>query len=1013
MCVDVHRIVISDAGSTPATSTQINTLVIIMSYQPFESLCEYYLDYLVEDSTDSISAFVSGNNHSYVQLGHPEFSSRDNLSLTPQEQTELRNVYSQQTQGNQRKTWWYGYPVAVKFITGKNNWQGGILKPLFIVPLQINNGIVTLLPSNARINNDAFRSLSLELTEIRALAENLGLFDDGNDNYNLSIITNKLIQAFPDFQLLDLAHNQHLSILPFVQETNIYTRGIILSAEASNFTQGLEKELTDLKNKTQQQIINSSLQSFFPELISPSSTSIAKNAEFDLSEAIELNEQQKDTVLSAFKNKLTVVTGPPGTGKSQVVASIVINAAKNGQRVLVASKNHKAVDVVEERLNQFADRPFILRLGKSGSDNKNFQQQLIGYLNGLLGSAPNAQINQNLTNTQNQLAQLHQQRKTIVNKIEAFRKYRNDLLAYSNEWQSILNRIGDEKAKKIFVKCKTEEYGLFDKIKLLFSKDWKTVLGYVRLLNKAVLTESLEDLSLQLAQFELQIRTKSKEEFVLWLNDFPSRLSSRQRQTIAEHVAVLQQINAGDNNTPRNIWARLYQQRDDLMSSLSGFLPAWCVTNLAVRGQVPLFESFFDIVIIDEASQCDIASALPLLFRAKRAVIIGDPNQLTNISTLTTGRSLTLMHSHNLSDVKYSVFEATVNSLYRLAAARIGDNRIIMLNEHFRSHKDIISFSNTTWYGGNLLIGTDYKRLKPQPSDDQSVIEWIDVEGTIQQVDGSGAYIANEMNAVVQKVIDLTRNNHNNIEIGVVTPFRLQANRIRKALVDELDPAIWNRTNLLVDTAVKFQGDERDIMIFSPVVTRNMPSGIRYYHQSTSNLVNVSITRARAKLIVIGNLDACRSCGIKYIQDFADYVINLTNAENVKLESGGVFESPYEEILYKALRVRKIITMPQYTFDQYRLDLAYISDKINLDIEVDGVAYHTDWTGERLKQDIIRNYKLQKKGWTVLRFWSYEIKDNLDYCVSKIIRTINNSQANRTMKITNSTSFKSLSMIGD
>ena len=283
-------------------------------------------------------------------------------------------------------------------------------------------------------------------------------------------------------------------------------------------------------------------------------------------------------------------------------------------------------------------------MGKSGSDNRNFQQQLIGYLNGLLGSAPNAQIRQNLTNTQNQLAQLHQERKTISEKIESFRQYRNELFACSNKWQSILNRIGDEKAKKIFLRCQTGEFTLFDKINLFFSKDWKAVLKYVRLLNKVELTESVESLSAQLAQLDLQVRAMSKNEFVLWLNDLPSRLSPLQRQTIAEYASVLQQIiQDGDNNTPKKVWATLFKQRDSLMASLSGFLPAWCVTNLSVKGQVPLWEAFFDVVIIDEASQCDIASALPLFFRAKRAVIIGDPNQLTNISTLLTGRSLSLL----------------------------------------------------------------------------------------------------------------------------------------------------------------------------------------------------------------------------------------------------------------------------------------------------------------------------------------------------------------------------------
>ena len=83
---------------------------------------------------------------------------------------------------------------------------------------------------------------------------------------------------------------------------------------------------------------------------------------------------------------------------------------------------------------------------------------------------------------------------------------------------------------------------------------------------------------------------------------------------------------------------------------------------------------------------------------------------------------------------------------------------LLMLNEHFRSHEDIITYSNQTWYGGNLEIGTDYKRLNPQPEDGESTVQWINVIGNIQQVDGSGAYISNEVNAVVQKVIDLAQN---------------------------------------------------------------------------------------------------------------------------------------------------------------------------------------------------------------------------------------------------------------
>lgn len=954
-----------------------------MPYDSFQKLCKYFLDYIIEDGTDSLSAFASGNRLSYMALNDPELSSREYNTFRDAEKTEFRTLFQRQTAGNQNKSWWYGFPTIIKFVTAKSGWRGSFVKPLFVINLGTNDGVPSLLPTTPRINNDAFRDLGLDLEQGRALADSLGLSSDENYNLNLSELTSSLCDIFPNFPIIDLPNNQSLSTLPHNNQTLIYKKGIILATEASKITQGLEKELNRIKDSSQLQIQNSSLVSFFPEIIDENTPL----QDFDLSEAIELNEQQRETVLSAFKNKLTVVTGPPGTGKSQVVASIVINAAKNNQRVLVASKNHKAVDVVEDRLNQFAERPFIIRLGRRGADDRNIQQELLQYLNGLLGTALDNRINQDLLQLQSDLKELYNTSKSLINQIEEYRAYRNNLHKYSKVWKETSKRLGKEKANQIFKKCSTKNLSVIDKLKLFFTKDWKNISTYTGLLKRANEKIDLESLTLKLTKIELRIRVKSKDEFALWLNDLPSRLDGNKRRIIAEFVSILEQIIAAGNDTPRRVWGRLFGNRDKLMQSLSGFLPAWCVTNLAARGQLPLIEGFFDLVIFDEASQCDIASAFPLLYRSKRAVIIGDPNQLTNISTLNTGRSLTLMQNHNLTNPQYSVFEATTNSLYRLAASRIGDNRIIMLNEHFRSHENIIAYSNSTWYGGNLEIGTDYNRLKPSPQDGQSTVKWIDVVGNIQQVDASGAFIHNEVNAVVQKVIELVQRPDANYTVGVVTPFRLQANKIRQLLVNQLPGVMWTRTELLVDTAVKFQGDERDIMIFSPVVTPNMPRGIRYYHESEYNLLNVAITRARAKLIIIGNLDASLNCGITYIQNFARYV-NELNQREVRAAVGGEFESPYEEILYNALLERNIQTIPQYNFDQYRLDLAYLNNNKKIDIEVDGVTHHTEWTGERIKQDIIRNRKLQKKGWTILRFWSYEVRDNLEYCISKIQQAV-------------------------
>ena len=66
------------------------------------------------------------------------------------------------------------------------------------------------------------------------------------------------------------------------------------------------------------------------------------------------------------------------------------------------------------------------------------------------------------------------------------------------------------------------------------------------------------------------------------------------------------------------------------------------------------------------------------------------------------------------------------------------------------------------------------------------------------------------------------------------------------------------------------------------------------------------------------------------------------------------------------------------------MDLAIIKDDRRLDIEIDGERYHRDWTGELSRKDQIRNQRMFELGWDVMRFWVYEVSDNLDESVNKV-----------------------------
>ncbi|MBM3887618.1 MAG: hypothetical protein FJ388_00675 [Verrucomicrobia bacterium] len=114
------------------------------------------------------------------------------------------------------------------------------------------------------------------------------------------------------------------------------------------------------------------------------------------------------------------------------------------------------------------------------------------------------------------------------------------------------------------------------------------------------------------------------------------------------------------------------------------------------------------MLVVDEASQCDIASLLPLLYRAKAAVIIGDPMQLRHISTISPRRDRALLQQHGLAET-YINWAFSENSVFDLASPLASAEEIIMRRDHHRSHADVIGFSNEHFYEGRLRIATIWR----------------------------------------------------------------------------------------------------------------------------------------------------------------------------------------------------------------------------------------------------------------------------------------------------------------
>ncbi len=522
----------------------------------------------------------------------------------------------------------------------------------------------------------------------------------------------------------------------------------------------------------------------------------------------------------------------------------------------------------------------------------------------------------------------------------------------------------------------------------------KSARQYFRALRKLQASPTLEEIARKEVLLLEEMAQHSQQLWKLWLRLKPSLLSAEERKKLGKYIALLKMvIEAGDEG---RLSRQAFAQYNAMLRSISHLLPCWAVTSLSAQGRIPLEPSHFDIVVFDEASQCDIASALPLLYRAKSVVIIGDPKQLSHISRLHRGQDQTLLERFELLR-DFPHWSYSHQSLFALASTQVGGAGIVSLLDHHRSHADVITFSNNEFYEKRLRVATNYDNLR-SPNRSEPGIRWVDVKGKVVRPGTGGAQNAHEVDAVIAVLQDLVLNKNYEGSMGVVTPFRSQANAITQAVHrDEQLSSVLMQRGFLADTVHKFQGDERDVMVFSPVLSTDFPQSTLGFLQSNGNLFNVAITRAKAQLIVVGDISACSSCEVGYLSRFATYAASIERQvrENIDThleEYGPTYPniaqpelvSDWERDFYAAAYEAGFRLIPQYSVEKYMVDFLMLDNDRKLVIEIDGERYHRNWTGELCRRDQIRNQRLFELGYDVMRFWVYEVRDDLKACFRRL-----------------------------
>lgn len=651
-----------------------------------------------------------------------------------------------------------------------------------------------------------------------------------------------------------------------------------------------------------------------------------------------LNLSQRRAVELAFTQSLSVVTGPPGTGKTQVVLNILANGVAQRKKILFASRNNRAVDNVREKLAAILQEPnFFLRFGTKTEVRERtkavLQQMSNRITHGLIPENSDdldaeltkySEIDKKRTEHLNRLRAVKPAEKKLRTENESLAKEKVFLDAWTSDnkiYFSIDEKLLNEIEKKVHDQLAelSSIKGVISKLIFAIFKKQSYLANQKKLavslpqlifsLNNHAGTKPV-DLSTLQAWYEALSQTLKKIFDVRHDLNLKNQMISRREHYVSqlkeEYDGLVESIpedrkgyqeaesklpGLGVNVLNSLCLNRLSECGSDVIERYLGYVPdnipwkdqeipkftqtvnsllntfsAISVTSLSIKNGFPLAEEMFDLVVIDEASQCDIASAIPLIYRAKQLVVIGDPLQLKHISKVEKFEEKYLRDTLGLSEYQLNYVE---NSLYdhcdQLAKLSKADS--VLLIDHYRCHPEIINYSNEIFYkvkfGQELNIKTDLSRLTINPQG----LFWVDTFGN-QHAE------RNTNRAEIEKCIAIATGlaqKHPNISIGITTPFRHQANEIKELIPEQI------RNRVTADTVHRYQGDEKDIMILSLVVTGNSsPGKVNWINTKVPYLINVAVTRARNTLYVVGNAGYCLELpGTSPLGHLARYVKSL------------------------------------------------------------------------------------------------------------------------------------------
>ena len=568
------------------------------------------------------------------------------------------------------------------------------------------------------------------------------------------------------------------------------------------------------------------------------------------------NRSQYKAVRNALENKISVIQGPPGTGKTQTILNILANLLMEEKTMEIVSNNNSAVENVKEKLEAYGLDFLCAQLGRASNKEEFIEGQTGVYPDYSGWKLANARkIHCEVVALSKELQDLYECQEKLARCTDELKEYRLQFKRFPAKLTT----------QRLWPAEVLEKYSLLSgremdrKHRLTW---WTRVrLRYHRLPATEDAPDQLRYLFVDAKIRELEERCK---DYSSKLKDLDAKNDRLRELSIL--VLKHQLFKKYGSRKERTMFSDkgFYNQTKDFLKEY----PIVLSTTFSATSNINSNYKF-DYLIMDEASQVDIAAGALALSCAKNAVIVGDLKQLPNVVD---------SHMEELVEsifAKYEIDKAyrySSNSFLSSLCSLYPNIPQTLLREHYRCDPLIIGFCSKQFYNGELIpIKKGETEFAP-----------IRVVRTVKGNHARGTVNYRQVDTITQEILPVLEEQFT--DIGIIAPYNNQVKALHAALEA-------TGRHYVAATVHKFQGREDDAIVLSTVDNQ-----IQEFTDDP-HLLNVAVSRAKKQFTLVVSADEQPDSNI---QDLIDY-IEYYQGKSEKSEISSIFDLLYEDYTQELL----------------------------------------------------------------------------------------------------------------